>query len=274
MGGIFDSERAMNVIREICSVSEFIDPATRLPETAEEVERHLSLAHRRLDVVVARFAELGYEAAIQPFDFRGQTALNAVFSDEKDSDQTLLFVGHHDYCAGVGAEDDATALAVMLELAHCLGDQHSHVAFASFDLEELGLIGSRHFAKTLPARDLDRLSGVIALECVGSGQDVVICKTVSGATSDPVLVSSLQRAAAVTGREVLVEGFDWFYADHVSFAERGVRTAEVCSYNVRNYKGGPSPDVNVAHSALDMPHSILPATLAAVGDMLLQFLVT
>jgi hypothetical protein len=125
MGDRFDSGRAMNIIHEISRVSEFIDPATTIPRSAEGVERYLSLAHRRLDVIVSRFADLGYEAAIQAFVFRGQTALNAVFSRESDADQTLLFVGHHDYCAGVGAEDDATALAVMLELANCLGDQHS-----------------------------------------------------------------------------------------------------------------------------------------------------
>jgi aminopeptidase S len=274
MSAIFDSGRAMDAIHEICGVSEFIESAAAVPKTADGVEHYLWLAHRRLAVVVRRFADLGYETVIQGFDFRGQTAMNAVFSRGKHSDQTLLFVGHHDYCAGVGAEDDGTALAVMLELARCVSEEKSHVAFASFDLEEAGLVGSRHFVDTMSAGDLDRLSGVIALECLGSGRDVVICERVSGATSNPTLVSSLNQAATEIGREVLVEGFDWFNADHVSFAERGVRTAEVCSYNARNYKGGPSPDVNVAHSALDMPHSILPATLTAVGDVLLQFLAT
>jgi hypothetical protein len=261
----------MAAIQQICEVSEFIDPAAPLPESDEDIERYLSLGHKRLDVVATSFADLGYEATTQPFDFRGHRALNAVFSPQKRSGQTLLFVGHHDYRAGVGAEDDATALAVMLELARCLGEKESRVAFASFDLEEARLIGSRHYASAVPASDLDRLAGVIALECVGSGQDVVICESVSGAVSDPVLVSALHEASIDTGREAFIESFDWFYADHVAFAERGMRTAEVCSYNAREYNGGPSPDVNVAHSALDMPHSIRIATLTAVGQMLQQF---
>jgi uncharacterized protein with GYD domain len=267
----FDGAKAMDAMRQICEVSEFIDPETPLPESAEEVGRYLSLSHRRLDVVAAKFANLGYEAAIQTFDFRGHQALNAVFSRGKGIGQTLLIVGHHDYCAGLGAEDDATALAVMLELARCLDDEKSRIAFASFDLEEVGLIGSRHYARAMSAKDVDRLAGVIALECVGSGQDVVICDSISGAVSDPFLVSSLHQAATDTSQDAFIEGFDWFSADHVAFAERGVSAAEVCSYNAGKYTGGPSPDVNVAHSALDMPHSIRTATLTAVGQMLQQF---
>jgi hypothetical protein len=268
----FDSDRVMGAIQDICSVSEFLDPKVRHPSNAAEIERYLRLGRQRLAVLSTRFANLGYEMVTQPFDFGGHRATNAVFSRGGISRARLLFAGHHDYCAGLGAEDNATALALMEELAHCLGEEESRVAFASFDLEEIGLLGSRHFAQTMSSRDVRRFAGVIALECLGSGRDVVICDRVIGAVSDPVLVSSLRRAAAATGNHAIVEGFDWFNSDHVPFAERGVRTVEVCSYNSVNYRGGPSPDVNVAHSDLDTPHSILPATLRMVGEMLVEFL--
>jgi uncharacterized protein with GYD domain len=268
----FDTGRVLSAIHDICNVSEFLDPAVGRPSRAAEIERYLWLGRQRLAVVLTKFTKLGYKALTQNFNFGGHKATNAIFSRGDISNASLLFAGHHDYCAGVGAEDNATALALMEELARCLSEEESRVAFASFDLEELGLLGSRHFAQTMSLRDLRRFAGVVALECLGSGEDVVICERVVGATSDAVLVSALRRAAAKTGHDALVKGFDWFNSDHVPFAERGVRTVEVCSYNSSNYRGGPSPDVNVAHSDLDTPHSILPTTLGTVGEMLVEFL--
>lgn len=267
----FDSERVMKTIEEICGVSEFVDPDTGGSPGASEMERYLYRGKRRLTVVSKQFEQLGYRTITQEFNFRGLVATNALFARGEISDGVILLTAHHDYCAGLGAEDNATALAMMLELSHCLGEKESLIMFASFDLEELGLLGSRHFVASPSGKQLRALTGVIALECLGSGKDVVICKTVDGAKSDPVLVSKLQSSARKLGHRVVLESFDWFNSDHVPFAERGIRTAEVCSFNSENYKGGPAPNVNVAHSSLDMPENIRPSTLQVIGEILLQF---
>lgn len=99
---------------------------------------------------------------------------------------------------------------------------------------------------------------------------MVICQAVLGAKSDPVLVAKLQGAARKLGHRVVLGSFDWFNSDHVPFAERGVRTVEVCSFNSENYKDGQAPNVNVAHSSLDVPDSVRPSTLKVVGEVLLQ----
>lgn len=266
----FDVDRVVETIEEICAVSEFIDPYRTGLSSARDIERYLRLSKRRLNVVSEQFERLGYRTIRQEFDFGGLTATNGLFVRGAISDGKLLFVGHHDYRAGVGAEDNATALATMLEVSRSLEGKESRIIFASFDLEELGLLGSYAFVGD-SGKLLQRLSGVIGLECLGSGKDVVICREVVGAKSDSALVSALERAAEKLGHPIFVESFDWFNSDHVPFAERGVRTVEVCSLNSENYKGGPAPNVNVAHSSLDVPDNVRPSTLKVIGEVLLQF---
>ncbi len=267
----FDAQHVVNTIDKICAVSESVDPYTPAPSTVSEIKRYLHRGKRRLAVVSKQFEELGYKTITQEFKFRGSIATSALFVSGKISDGMILFVAHHDYLAGLGAEDNATGLAMMLELSRCLEQKTSPIMFASFDLEELGLLGSRHFVATPLGKQLQELSGVIALECLGSGKDAVICQAVTGAKSNPVLVSKLQRSARKAGHPTVLESFSWFNSDHVPFAERGIRTVEVSSFNSENYKGGPAPNVNVAHSSLDVPENIRPSTLQIIGDILLQF---
>lgn len=268
----FDADRVMKTIEDICRVSELADPADPGWYNSRKMERYLSRGKRRLNVVSQRFQGVGYGMITQEFGFRGLTATNALFARKKISDGVILFVAHHDYCAGLGAVDNAASLSIMLELAHSIDERELGVVFASFDLEEVGLCGSRYFVRSSAAQELGALIGVIALECIGSGRDVVICKEVVGAKSDPVLVESLLRAGRKLGHRILLESFDWFNADHVPFAEQGIRTVEVCSFNSENYKGYPTLDVNVAHSSFDMPENIRLDTLKVAGDVLLQFL--
>ncbi len=268
----FDADRAMKTIEEICRVSEFVDPADPGWSNSWKMERYLRRGKRRLAVVSQQFEQLGYRTITQEFDFGGLNATNALFAQGEISDGVILFAAHHDYCAGLGAVDNASALSIMLELARCLEEKELGVMFASFDLEEVDLSGSRHFVASSAAKEFRALTGVIALECIGSGRDVVICKQVAGAKSDPVLIESLLRAGRKLRHRILLESFDWFNADHVPFAELGISTAEVCSYNSENYKGRPAPNVNIAHSNLDVPENVRPDTLKIVGEVLLQFL--
>lgn len=268
----FDTERVTKTIEKICAVSEFVDPYTQTLSGNFGIKRYLRRGKRRLKVISKQFEKLGYKTITQEFRFRRTVATNAIFVQGEIADKTILIVAHHDYKAGLGAEDNATGLAVMLELGRCLKQRIPGIMFASFDLEELDLFGSRYFVKSPLGKKLQKLSGVIALECLGSGKDVVICRAVAGAKSDPVLLSQLKHSAKKLEYPIVVESFSWFSSDHVPFAELGIKTVEVCSFNSKNYKGNPTPEVNVAHSSLDVPENIHPPTLKAVGEILLQFI--
>jgi len=64
-----------------------------------------------------------------------------------------------------GADDNASAVAVMLAVARCLGSP-SDVAYVAFNGEECGLVGSHEFAEKM-CGDMNRLEQVHILEMVG-----------------------------------------------------------------------------------------------------------
>jgi Zn-dependent M28 family amino/carboxypeptidase len=89
-------------------------------------------------------------------------------------DLPLLIVGaHYDSLPNTpGADDNASAVAALLELAvwakFLLTTQEAthRVQFAAYDMEELGLIGSRRHANELEVVD-ENVGGMIALEMLG-----------------------------------------------------------------------------------------------------------
>lgn len=277
----------MRTLRRICSVSHFMHAGVNpYALRGEELDRYLKVSRKRADVVTAEFRLLGYTVSRTPVEYEGYRGVNLfAYKGKKHAPGRVLFVAHHDYCAGVGAEDNATALAVMLELARLFQDDTS-IAFASMELEEPGLVGSFQFANELQQHGLLNFAAVIDLECLGSGKDVVICEAVAEAESDAGLVAQMQAAARRAGHELPARRYDYFWADHVPFAKLGVKTIEVGSINDscrltkrerqrefnRARRGLRRKDGSVAHTNFDTPESISCANLQKVGEVLSEFL--
>ncbi|MEX1098950.1 MAG: M28 family peptidase, partial [Bacteriovoracaceae bacterium] len=89
----------------------------------------------------------------------------------KAADPKLLILSSHtDSVCNAGANDNGTgtiaALAIAKEIAQM---ELAHtVMFVGFDLEEKGLVGSKHFVSKLSQRDKKRLIGNINLEMMGT----------------------------------------------------------------------------------------------------------
>jgi hypothetical protein len=77
--------------------------------------------------------------------------------------RTYVMASHYDDCDGdctdgkgiaPGADDNASAVAAVLEAARIMAPMHFHgtIVFACFDGEELGLWGSHHYAQELAAQ--------------------------------------------------------------------------------------------------------------------------
>jgi hypothetical protein len=283
----FDAQRALRSLRQICRVSHFMPAGINPYELrGAELERYLAVSRARADVVTGLFRRLGYTVSRTPVNYQGRKGVNLfAYQGRKNVPQRLLFIAHHDYCAGVGAEDNATALAVMLELARVFCGNTS-IAFASFELEEPGLVGSHQFVEELAQQGRLNFDAVIDLECLGSGTDIVICAEVAQAKSDPQLVAKMQAAAADVGHNLPARSYDYFWADHVPFAKRGMKTVELGSINdscrlnaherqhefLRAAQGKRRRDGSVAHTNFDVPESISAANLQKVGDLLTRFI--
>jgi len=133
---------------------------------------------------VARFRCLGLvpggrgESYEQPFTADGRATANVVGylpGDDPAVGRDIILVGaHYDHVGRghPGANDNASGAVALLAIAQAIrqrGAPHRTIAFVAFGGEELGLLGSAHFAAHPPvALPLDRVVYDINLDMVGS----------------------------------------------------------------------------------------------------------
>src|SRR5438876_3521726 len=127
-----------------------------------------------------QFTDLGLEVSTHSFKALGGTYRNvigAMLPQKGDSPQAeggqspspLIIAAHYDTVEGSpGADDNASGLAVMLEVARNLRavPMNRGVRFIAFCLEEENLLGSLAYASSLQAAH-EEICGAIVLECVG-----------------------------------------------------------------------------------------------------------
>ena len=137
----------------------------------------------------------GLSVESDPFTYRGKSYRNIVARAGTARSAPLIILGaHFDSVEGSpGADDNASGVAVLLEVARVLSRVRlSHqVLFGAFNLEELNMVGSAHFAKTLKAQGA-RVGVMVSLEMVGY--------TVTG-----------------SGGQKYPAGLGWFYPDRGDF---------------------------------------------------------
>ncbi|MFM9267664.1 M20/M25/M40 family metallo-hydrolase [Tychonema sp. BBK16] len=135
----------------------------------------------------------GFSPELQPFD--GGTN---IFAERKGTDSkagAILVAAHYDTVPNSpGADDNATGVAVVLEVARLLAsrptDRTLQVAF--FDREEIGLLGSLAFTGN-PAK-LKNLQGVVVLDMVGYACHTAGCQRYP----EGLKIESVLDAAGVT----------------------------------------------------------------------------
>src|SRR5881296_4539462 len=133
---------------------------------------------RAEDYLTEEFTHLGLEVSTHSFKALGGTYRNVIGvlqpTEKGDSPlfrpfPPLIIAAHYDTVEGSpGADDNASALAVMLEVARNLRrvPLTRSVRFIAFCLEEENLLGSLAYASSLQAAH-EEICGAIVLECVG-----------------------------------------------------------------------------------------------------------
>ncbi len=142
----------------------------RHPDTAPDALRAAG------DFVALEMSAAGLRVERQPFTSNGSEFHNVIGTmDGADPERPLLVVGAHFDSAPhtPGADDNASAVAAMLEVARLLRGRTpaASIAFVGYNLEEIqrGLgsrLGSRHHARQLRASGR-RVAGALVLEMVG-----------------------------------------------------------------------------------------------------------
>ena len=137
---------------------------------------------RAQDYIQNRYAEYGLEVRVQDYEALGNPTANLVaFHPDTDLDSPLLLLGaHYDTVMGTpGADDNASAVAVMLETARILASttriSPPGVLFVAFSTEEppsfyTRFMGSRVFVRSLETEKLV-IKGALILEMVGYYRD-------------------------------------------------------------------------------------------------------
>ncbi|MEU4269966.1 M28 family peptidase [Streptomyces sp. NPDC026092] len=197
------------------------DPARLRDDVAFLADRprgriHAPEAMLRAEAHVAeRLAEAGWTTERQPFDVRWRpgcsdrpgggslsplrfrlhrrlTGANLLAELPGADDGPAVLVGAHlDTVVGSpGADDNASGVAALLEVARLLGGlpRPPRVRLACFDMEELGFVGAHVAARA--ARHGRRVSGMLCLEAVGCFADA------PGTQAIPAGFGTLFRGAA------------------------------------------------------------------------------
>jgi len=179
-----DNERIIQTVRFL---SEENHPRTAIRENKEKT----------IDYIVHSFTDTGFEVT------RGEFAIKRFISDvdfpapshphdqiaielnqgtfanihamkKGKTDKRIVVGAHYDAVASSpGADDNASAVAVLVELAHLLKETtelNCDVELVSYDLEEAGCLGSQYHAKKLKAQNVDVVC-MLGMDLVGYYSD-------------------------------------------------------------------------------------------------------
>ena len=236
-------------------------------------------AHREAaEWVEQRFTELGYTVANQQVDVPAGTswgirvpagtAPNVIASPPGFDDAVPhRIVGAHldTVPQAPGAEDNASGVAVMLEVARVYAGSERPVRFIAFTSEEprgpgdnLHHFGSRAYVKRLDGQERDAMRAMVSLDRVGvRGPAVPLCTGGLG-----TLRVRGQLAAAARDAHVPTSLCnDNRASDHRSFERENLRAARIGSIPFAAY-----------HSARDLPRVVDDRQLERVGAIMTTWL--
>jgi len=148
---------------------------------SRSIQEQQNLA-RAQSYIREKFIDYGMEVRVQNYEAFGTPTANLVaLHPDTDLDSPLLLLGaHYDTVMGTpGADDNASAVAVMLEVTRLLSaqtrDKPCNVLFVAFSTEEppsfnTSYMGSRIFVSSLANEKLV-IKGALVLEMVGYFRD-------------------------------------------------------------------------------------------------------
>ena len=198
-----------------------------------------------------------------------RTSYNLVARWPGTDQHKVLVGGHYDSVAeGPGANDNASGIAVVMELARIAAntDVGRSTIFAAFGAEELGLYGSRHMASILDESQVEGLSAMINLDMVGVGARM-------NAGGDRKIVK-LARGFAPGVGQTLGSSSRAGGSDHVPFARRGVPVLFLTRPDDANYHTSQDTYENIEPKAIETTGQIAELVLKhliRVGDEALLF---
>ncbi|MEZ5283777.1 MAG: M20/M25/M40 family metallo-hydrolase [Vicinamibacterales bacterium] len=211
-------------------------PALALEETARQIDRRLRPASRALAGVRVEYVERRAQ-----FVARLRNVVGMLRGADAARAEDVVVVGaHYDHVGRGGAfsdapestgeihngaDDNASGVAVLLEVARAAGRTRSRfrrsLVFAAFAGEELGLRGSAHYAEAPPV-PLSRTSAMVDLDMVGRARGRVMVGVFDRAGRLGAIRPRLARWTQLTVQDFTHGGYEEAQSDGAAFSARGV----------------------------------------------------
>ncbi len=227
------------------------------------------------DSILAELAKQGWQTRAQEFIYRGAPVRNLVGLKGQTGD-VVLIGAHYDTRRRAdqdpqfpdqpvpGANDGASGVAVLLELARALDTQLAgkRVMLVFFDAEDNGqldgwdwIAGSRQFANELEKFAPSTPAAVVIVDMVGDAQQELYFDR----NSDLSLSQEIWGVAAQLGYGAqFTPAPKWsMLDDHTPFVERGIRSIDIIDFDYPHW-----------HRVSDTLDKLSPASLERVGRTL------
>jgi Zn-dependent M28 family amino/carboxypeptidase len=144
--------------------------------------RSTSGERRGARYIKKRFRHLGYKVNVQKFDVDGGTSRNVVAWWPGATKFPVVIGGHMDSVpASPGANDNASGVAVVLELARIFADRRPsrYVKWIAFGSEEYGAdgrhhVGSQVYVNRLSDKGRRRMAGMISVDMIADGRPLIV----------------------------------------------------------------------------------------------------
>ena len=206
----------------------------------------------------------------QQFVLNDLTQVNLVASHRGviNPDRKIVLGAHYDSISldrpqseqdfAPGADDNATGVAAVLEIARLLRDRQTGmtVEFVLFGAEELGLVGSAAHAAAVSSRGED-VAAMIGLDVLGTRSDIVPDAFTLDTTAPYLDVANQVADAAEaytdvfsrdgsSGSRLMVTSIGCRCSDHQSYLNNGIPAVGVFQYFTN-----PSPHINMSTDTIE-----------------------
>jgi Zn-dependent M28 family amino/carboxypeptidase len=259
----FDSQRAYeDVVRQV-------ELGPRTPGSS---------AHAAVvNLIREELEQAGWTVEIQETSKMGHPIRN-IIAKRSDAPPAVIIGAHYDtrlYAdndpdpskhreAGPGANDGASGVAVLLELARVLPNNSAPVWLVFFDAEDNGriegwdwILGSRAYAEALTVTP----QAVVIVDMIGD-KDLRIFQ--EGFSDEAITTAIWSQAKALGYADVFIPEVRYHILDdHVPFRDKGIAAVDIIDINYDYW-----------HTTQDTADKVAPESLQIVGDTLLAWLAT
>lgn len=216
-------------VREQLSRLTGLSPAPLGGETVDISERGSAEGRRAAaEYMKESFEAAGAEARIMEFDSEAGPGYNVEATVRGTGDKHLWLTAHMDSAGNAGANDNASGLTSLLEVAEAVAEARPEntVHFVAYDLEEEGLIGSSRYVEST-VKDIrdregkDAILGSINSDMIGYEKDAFDAVMGTCDQAGP-LDDALRQAAQDIDSPIALEEKCLGRSDHELFWEAGL----------------------------------------------------